>query len=195
MKKAMLLVVLFLFGMTTQTFSQRHQNTDRNPGKDHRYYNAQEIRFVENGVLYAVRTDGTFHFKTLQRAREYTYGRRAHNTVYYPSAPGQVVYTSVRRPFEPNIRTNRYGQIVRVGETLITYNRFGQVRSIGCVPLKYHKGNLKQVGDLKLKYDHHGLVRKTHGYVNGYNKKYWHEDWYINNNDQIIYHDRLRKRK
>ena len=195
MKKGILLVAVFLFGMTTQTFSQRRQNTDRDQGKQYRYYNAQEIRFVENGVLYAVRTDGTFQFRDLQQTYVNTYNRRTHNTVYYPSAPGQVVYTSNRRSYDPRLIVNQYGQVVRVGESLITYNRFGQVRSIGRIPLKYHKGLLKEVGDLKIKYNHYGEIKDLRGSVNRYNEKYWHEDWYKNNNDYLIDNDRKRKRK
>ena len=65
MKKSILTVVLFLMGMTTQTFSQQNKNVAYNPGTYDRYYNSHEIRFVENGVLYLVATNGTFHFREL----------------------------------------------------------------------------------------------------------------------------------
>ena len=66
MKKVFLLVAVFLIGITTQAETKTNaENVTINPGKKHRYTNAQEITFVENAVLYAVKTDGSFSFEFL----------------------------------------------------------------------------------------------------------------------------------
>jgi hypothetical protein len=181
MKKAVLFVAIFLMGMATQTFAQRHNNVVYNPGTNVRYYDAQEIRFVENGVLYSVATNGTFRFRTLQRP--FTNSRRGYTTNYYGMTPGEVVYVNERHNNRSQIRFDRYGRIGSIGETLISYQRDGKVRSIGCVPLQYRRGSLIRVGNLEVIYNRRGMIRNTIGYVNRYNKQYWHEDWYEYYND------------
>ncbi len=179
MKKVILLVVVFLIGSSTQAFSQRNHNVVTKQGKKHRYYNSQEIRFVENGVLYSVSTDGTFDFEISNDSYFYNWDRRNHNVVYYPGTPGAVQYKRGRRMYRPNISLDRFGRVRSVGSTYITYKRNGKVRSIGSVTLKYQRGRLKQVGNMHIVYNRFGEIRDTHGYVNRYNKKYWHDDWYI----------------
>ncbi len=202
MKKSILTVVLFLMGMTTQTFSQQNKNVAYNPGTYDRYYNSHEIRFVENGVLYLVATNGTFHFRELHDPYGYRNGRRNYKTVYYNSVPGQVTYANSRRGYNNLIRTDRFGRIRSIGPTQITYKRNGKVRSIGCVTMTYHRGLLTSVGNLEIHYNRRGKIRKTTGHVNKYNRKYWHDSWYRNNNDwddddwdDDWGHDRVRKKK
>ncbi|KAA3624036.1 MAG: hypothetical protein DWP94_04555 [Flavobacterium sp.] len=206
MKKSILLVVLFLMGMTTQTFSQQNKNVANYPGTYDRYYNSHEIRFVENGVLYSVATDGTFHFRELHDPYAYRNGRRNYKTMYYNSVPGQVTYVNSRRGNRNLIRTDRLGRIRSIGSTQITYKRNGKVRSIGSVTMTYNRGLLTSVGNLIVHYNRRGKIRKTTGYVNRYNRKFWHDSWYRHNNDwdgddwddgwdDDWGHDRNRKRK
>lgn len=181
MKKSILLVALALMGMTTQTTLANHQDVSINPGNYDRYYNTQVIRFVENGVMYSVRTDGSFKFRVLRDPYQFRRGRSNHNVNYYPTAPGHNNYN--RRGFRPFIKTDRFGRIRSVGETLITYKRNGKVRSIGRVNLFYQRGRLVQIGNMQIIYNRRGKIRRVIGYVNRYNRKFWHGDWYRYNND------------
>lgn len=183
MKKVFLLVAVFLVGITTQAFSQHNKNVAYYPGTYDRYCNSEEIRFVENDVLYMVAIDGTFRFRQLNRPYQYSRTRRNHRTVYYNSAPGHVTYSYGRRGYVSNIRTDRFGRIRSIGNTYITYQRNGKVKTIGCVTMQYHRGLLYSVGNLYVIYGRHGKIRKTKGHVNRYNKQYWHDSWYKNNND------------
>ncbi|MBT8275077.1 MAG: hypothetical protein KJO39_02950 [Bacteroidia bacterium] len=184
MKKSILLVVLFLMGMTTQTFSQRNRNVNHNPGNYDRYYNTHEIRFVENGVLYSVAVDGSFNFRQMYRPYNSNRGRRNFNTVYYNSAPGAVTYINTRPVEHYRVRYGRYGRIKSIGPTLIRYRRDGRVKSIGCVAMTYYRGSLSTVGNLQILYNRRGKIRNTIGHVNRYNKKFWHDDWYRYNRDR-----------
>lgn len=182
MKKVFLLVAVFLVGNATQTFSQHRHDVVYNQGTYDRYHNSQEIRFVENGVLYMVATDGTFRFRELHRPFQYSRARRNHNTIYY-SSPGHHNSVKYRRGYRSNIRTDRFGRIRSIGQTLITYKRNGSVKTIGCVSMQYFRGSLLRVGNLEIIYNRRGKIRNTIGHVNRFNRKYWHDSWYRNNND------------
>ena len=209
MKKVVLLVAVFLVGITTQAFSTNQLNVEQDPGKKHRYYKSQSIDFVENGVRYTVFTNGTFDFTIINKAHLYNRGRQNQNVVQYVSAPGAVRYTKVkRRPYRAIVRTNRYGNIVGIGSTLITYKRNGKVKDIGIVPLYYYRGQLTQIGNMAIVYNRHGYIKSTVGKVNRFNRKTWHDDWYINNScdsndywednfqlDQAPRKERKRKKK
>jgi len=200
MRKVIVLVAVFLVGITTQTFSTNQLSVDQNPGKKHRYDKSQYIDFVENGVRYMVYTDGTFDFTIINPAHLYNRGRQNQNVIYYSSAPGSVYNYNKRRRFRSAIRTDRYGTIISIGSTLITYKRNGKVKSIGIVPLRYHRGTLVQVGNMEIFYNRNGRIRNTIGNINRFNRKTWHDDWYINNDCDIDdywkndFGDRRRKR-
>ncbi len=193
MKKAVLLVVAFLFGIATQTFAQRHQNVVHKTGTYDRYYNSQEIQFVENGLLFSLTADGSFNFRELRRNAPYSRLNRRQHTAYYGTAPGHVAYMKGRRSAIDVVRWDRFGRVRSIGDTYITYKRNGKVRSIGRVHMDYHRGKLVQVGNLEVLYNRRGFIRNTKGHVNKYNKKYWHDDWYIHNDDWND--DRRTKRK
>ncbi len=204
----MLLVVVFLTGMTTQAFSTNQLNVDQNPGIKHRYDKTQSIRFVENGVLYEVYTNGTFDFTVINPAHLYNRGRRNHQVLYRRSAPGVVNYVEGRRNHYRRqfIQTDRFGNIVQIGSTLITYKRNGRVKSIGIVPMRYHRGTLIQVGNMQIVYNRFGNIKRTIGYVNRFNRKVWHDDWYTiddcdydddywDDYDDDFYDDRRRQKR
>ncbi len=183
MKKSILLVGLFLFGMTTQTFSQRIRDVDHLPGNYDRYYNSHEIRFVENGVLYSVATDGTFKFRALYGKQFSQWNRRNYNINNISTTPGPVTYVNTRPVERFRVRYGRNGRINGIGSTLIRYRRDGRVKSIGSVAINYYRGLLSSVGNLQVVYNRRGKIRTTIGHVNRYNKKFWHDDWYRYNND------------
>ena len=199
MKKVLLLVVVFLIGSTTQSIAQNHQNVQVKPGKKHRYYNSQEIAFVENGVLYSVRTDGTFSFNRIHRPYSYKERRNNHNVIYYPGTPGNSNYYKGRRGrgYNAKIKTNRYGQIIGIGRTCIFYKRNGKVKAIGSVPMQYFRGRLVSVGNLEIIYNRFGKIRSTTGHVNRNNRNNWHDDWYNEYNDDYEgdWNRRSRKKK
>lgn len=198
MKKAVLFVAVFLTGITTQTFAQQN-NVIYKPGTNNRYYDSQEISFVENGVLYLVNTIGTFHFREISKPYPDLRSRRNYNTIYYPSAPGHVNYIHNRRDNRSMIRTDQSGRIRAIGETTINYQRNGKVKRIGGITMQYHRGRLIRIGNMQIEYNRRGLIRNTIGYINRFNQRDWHEDWYTYNNDfdddWFDYRDRKRKKK
>ena len=176
MKKVILMVALFLVGTATQTMANHQNNVDRNPVKRSGCNLAEKVQFVEQGVLYTVTPNGSFDYKFLreqkryrQRARYNTQGKRTKRYRKY-------------RNYRPVVTTDRFGRIRSIGQTQITYKRNGKVRSIGSVPMQYHRGRLVQVGSMELIYNRFGTIRHTIGHVNKFNKRFWHDDWYVYNN-------------
>ncbi len=198
MKKVILFVAVLLTGAATQAQQQNIQLTL----PAHRYYNAQEILFVENGVLYKVNTFGEFDFKPLQRQDVGNRGRSNTSVNYAINAPGNFpVYERGRRAF---VTTDRLGRIRSVGNSMITYQRNGKVKSIGSITMNYKHGRLVRVGNMRLIYDRFGKIRKTLGSVNRFNQNFWHDDWYLSHgysqgsieNEEWYYRNtRLRKKE
>jgi len=182
MKNAILLVALFLGGMTTQTMAQRHGNVTTKLGKKHRYYNSQSVRFVENDVLFTVFTDGTFSFTDQITGPPYRFDKRNTRTNYYGTNNRRVrIHRRGNQPIR--VKTDRFGTIVGVNGIPIAYKRNGKVKQIGNVPIYHQRGQLVQVGNMTLQYDRFGGIRNTFGAINRYNNTVWHNDWYSYNDN------------
>lgn len=180
MKKVFLLVAVFLVGITTQAETNtKAENVTFNPGSTYRYTNAQEITFVENGVLYAVTTDGAFSFQFLHPSQN-NYRRGGTQQLYYNNNRRN---RRIDRHNDRRARVARdcYGNIIAIGQTQITYKRNGKVRNIGRVPLRYHRGLLISVGNMEITYNRRGLIRDTFGFINRQNRNQWQNDGYAFN--------------
>jgi len=198
MKKVFLLVAVFLIGNTTQPFANNQKDVTINLGKKHRYDKSQEIRFVEEGVLYTIDTEGSFDFEVFRKRNQNKRGRKNNYVTYNNGNRKNVKY---KRHFRPRVTYDRFGRVRSVNNTNITYQRNGKVKSIGCVPMKYFRGRLMIIGDMEIVYNRNGKIRDTYGYVNSYNRKLWHNNWYVyndhdfRNDDVIAYGDRVRNKK
>lgn len=160
MKNTLLLVAVFLGGITTQLMGQEVILADDYPNNRYQRYDyvrKRSVQFVENGILFTLYTDGRFSFTNAYRYRHVNHGRNG-------------------RPIR--VKTNRRGDIVKVNGTRIHYKRNGKVKRIGRVPVDYYRGRVQMIGGLSLEYNRRGWIRRTFGYVNRFNDQYWHRDWY-----------------
>ena len=194
MKKAILLVALFLVGTATQTLANHQNNVDRNLHKNYDCNHTNTIQFVEEGVLYTITAQGSFEYEILRNRFAYrTYGKLG-------KFQKRKFKHLQRRNFRPFITKDRLGRIRSINNTFITYKRNGKVKTIGSIPIYYKRGRLVQVGNMELVYNRFGALRHTNGHVNRFNKKFWHDDWYVyndrNNNDfEEEYFGRRKKDK
>jgi len=180
MRNALLLVALFLGGMTTQTIAQKHGNVNTKKGKKHRYYNSESVRFVENDVLFTVFTDGTFSFTDYSVGHPYRYNKRNHNTKYYGNKGRRGNgHRYGNRPIR--VKKDRYGNIIGVNNVCISYKQNGKVKQIGSVPIYHQRGYMVKVGGMTIQYDRFGYIRNTFGTINRFNNGNWHDDWYVYN--------------
>jgi len=95
----------------------------------------------------------------------------------------------------------------------INYDKYGRIKRAGTVYMKYgkHRGKLKQVGGLRVKYNRWGEIVFTSGFVNNSNQGCGicgidscsvnhfdnddHDDWYDDDDDDDDYYYRNKKDK
>jgi len=162
MKKLVVLVVLFLVGITAQ--ANQVTNFDHNTERGIGYNHSKSIKFVQRGVVFIVHSNGSFTYhipkaKSLKNSRART--TPGHNY-------GVSFYNNYGNNYSPKVSYDRYGNINKIGRNLITYNKYGKVQRIGDVRLRYHNKCLVRAGDMHITYDKYGRIKNTHGKILGY---------------------------
>lgn len=222
MKKLVLLFTVMLMGLTTVTAAESSseiQSTDLDLTSRYRY--TQPILFVERGVEFLIFADGSFDFNTDLFAtvpdydsqhyrRSITRTRRSTNRTH--GTPG-ATYSNRERGVI--VTHDRLGRVRRIGNVFMNYDRQGRIKRVGSVYMSYRRGQLKQVGGLHIRYNRHGYVIGTRGYVNHSNQSCnvcgisgcttnhfdsyhnddnnWDDDW--NDDDDNYYYRKNRKTK
>lgn len=203
MKKLVLLITGVLMGLTTVTA----ENKSASQGEDlvvnpNRF--VQPIMFVERGVEFLIFPDGSFDFNTEVFTTNpgnddfyYRRNRRSTNRTY--GAPNTSQYHTGRGVI---VRHDRLGRVRRIGNVFINYDRQGRIKRAGTVYMTYRRGQLKQVGGLRILYNRYGMVIGTRGFVNHNNigngiyesdNHYpysYEDDWDDNWNDNDFYYYR-----
>ncbi len=106
------------------------KNGNELPNRNGVYYTYNNaVNFIERGVEFFIFTNGEFDFNTLS------------NNNYYN-------YNSINRDYR--------GRINRIGSSFISYDRYGNVTRIGNVFMRYHRGKLTNVGNLRVHYNSWG---------------------------------------
>ena len=173
MKRIVLLFTGMLMGLTTVTAAESSsaiQSADLDLTSRYRY--TQPILFVERGVEFLIFADGSFDFNSDLYAtvpdydnqyyrRSNTRTRRSTNRTH--GAPGTTYNNRERGVI---VTHDRLGRVRRIGNVFMNYDRQGRIKRIGSVYMSYRKGQLKQVGGLRIQYNRHGDVIGTRGYVN-----------------------------
>lgn len=214
MKKLVLLFTGLLIGLTTVSAAEKltAKNGDRLITKRYRY--TQPIMFVERGVEFMIFPDGSFDFNTHYGNQAYNYRtssrRSSVNTTY--GAPGRRVHYATPRDKRVIITHDFDGKVRRIGNVFINYDRYNRVKRIGSVYMKYskHRGKLKQVGGLRIKYNRWGEIIRLIGQVNHNNQgcnitdsddfyNDWNDDFFedddFDNEDEYYYRSNKGKTK
>ncbi|WP_299126184.1 hypothetical protein [uncultured Winogradskyella sp.] len=224
MKKIVLLFTGLLMGLTTVTAAEKvsaTQSVDLDLTSRYRY--AQPILFVERGVEFLIFADGSFDFNTdlfstvpdddnYYYRRSKTRTRRSTNRTH--GAPGTTYHNRERGVL---VTHDRLGRVRRIGNVFINYDRQGRIKRAGTVYMSYRRGQLKQVGGLRILYNRYGEVIGTRGFVNHSNQSCgicgisgctvdhydsqsygddWDDDW--NDDDDHYYYKKngkIKKRK
>ncbi|WP_111682693.1 hypothetical protein [Winogradskyella tangerina] len=217
MKKYVLFLAVVLMGITPATATTVGDAVlDREDLNRTRYRFAQPILFVERGVEFYIFPDGSFDFNTEPFATEphnddyyYRRNRRGPNQTF--GAPG-TRYNP--RPRGILIRHDRLGRVRQIGNVFINYDQQGRIKRAGSVYMSYRRGQLRQVGGLRILYNRYGDVIGTRGFVNVNNQNYglwdnqgfendqfddgfysddWNDDW--GNDDDFYYYRKNGKVK
>ncbi|WP_299128831.1 hypothetical protein [uncultured Winogradskyella sp.] len=200
MKSKLLFLAVVLVGLTSATATTAGDAVlNGEDSKYARYRFSQPITFVERGVEFLIFPDGSFDFNTEILAPSpnnddyyYKQNRRRTNRTY--GAPGTQYH---RRDRGVLIRHDRLGRVRRIGNVFMNYDRQGRIKRVGSVYMNYRRGQLKQVGGLRIIYNRYGEIVDTRGFVNFNNRvNIWHsqtfdDDWNDNwNNDNDFYYYR-----
>jgi hypothetical protein len=111
----------------------------------------QPVLFAYNNVNFALFPDGRLDFEAPNRR---AVNRRANYR--------NTRFNSFRNN---NIRYNRNGQLVKIGNTRVFYNRLGNVIQIGQLDVDYFNGMLYRVGGLEVQYNRRGRLIAARGHV------------------------------
>ena len=169
MKSKILFLAMMLVGLTSVTATTAGDAVlNGEDFKNARYRYAQPILFVERGVEFLIFPDGSFDFNTevlhgVPNDDDYYYkrNRRRNNRTY--GAPGTRYHNRDRGVL---VRHDRLGRVRRIGNVFMNYDRQGRIKRIGSVYMSYRRGQLKQVGGLRILYNRYGDVIGTRGHVN-----------------------------
>lgn len=196
-------MTVMLMGLTPSTVTAKDKNKRGKDPKNPHYRSAQPVVFVERGVEFFIFPDGSFDFNTDYGHKRSRYSHRStlssnYGRVWNGSGRSHGVYVSY----------DRFGQVRRINNMSIDYDRRGKVRHIGSVVMKYNRGNgrLKQVGSLRVNYNHWGTIVHSYGSVNPFNRDlncgisgdFEPYAYHFQNDDDYIYYrdgDRTRRKR
>ena len=128
--------VLILLGMFMMVSTVEAKESEKIPNRirvDYSYNNA--VNFIERGIEFHIFTNGDFDFDT-QFNNSYYNNRYDNNAV------------RINRDYKGRIRS--------VGNVYINYDYRGNVTRIGNTFMKYYRGRLTNVGDLRISYNRNG---------------------------------------
>lgn len=175
MKKQLFFIAVMLLGLTSATAKTAGYAVSN--GEDlnsNRYRFAEPIIFIERGVEFLIFPDGSFDFNTeiVNNTSNVYYRTNTHTTSVNTTfgAPGTVsrVHYSNPRPTGVLITHDANGKVRRIGNVFINYDREGRIKRAGSVYMSYQRGNglLRQVGGLRVNYNHWGEIVHVTGVVN-----------------------------
>jgi len=189
MRSKILFMVMMLLGITsTADATTGYAVLNGEDFNNTRYRFTQPILFVERGVEFLIFPDGSFDFNTNlfatgPRDDQYYYRRNRRGTNRTFGAPGTRYHRGDRGVI---VTHDRLGRVRRIGNVFINYDRHGRIKRAGSVYMSYRRGQLKQVGGLRLVYNRYGEVVGTRGHVNINNRGNsfdtqifddWQNDW------------------
>ncbi|WP_138434096.1 hypothetical protein [Winogradskyella algicola] len=168
MKSKLLFMAMVLVGLTSATATTAGDAVLNGEDlKTNRFGFTQPISFVERGVEFLIFPDGSFDFNTEVLTTNpgnddfyYRRNRRSTNSTY--GAPN----TSQYHTRGVIVTHDRLGRVRRIGNVFINYDRQGRIKRAGTVYMTYRRGQLKQVGGLRILYNRYGTVIGTRGFVN-----------------------------
>jgi len=179
MKRQVLFMAMVLIGLTSATATTAGDAVLNGEDLNNtRYRFIEPIMFIELGVEFLVFPDGSFDFNTEvfttvpdednyyyrrsnTKSRTRTRTRRSTNRTH--GAPSTNYNVGDRGVL---IRHDRQGRVRRIGNVFINYDRQGRLKRVGSIYMSYRRGQLKQVGGLRILFNRHGDVIGTRGFVN-----------------------------
>jgi len=181
MKKQLLFIAAMLIGLTSATATTAgYAVSNGEDSNTNRYRFTEPIVFIERGVEFLIFPDGSFDFNTeIANNTSNVYyrsntRRSTINTTYGALGTTNRVNYSTPRPRGVIITHDNNGKVRRIGNVFINYDREGRIKRAGSIYMSYQRGNglLRQVGGLRVNYNHWGEIIHIAGIVNHNNSNF-----------------------
>ncbi len=125
--------------------------------------------FQEGAVEFAVFPDGQFDFNYIDQIAELNFNRINRNT-------GFSFNTGFF--YDPFIQYDVYGAVTQIENIPIFYDSFGRIIQAGNVFISYRNGFVNRIGNLSVFYRRPGIIWRTSGFVNRFNRVYVYQPWH-----------------
>ncbi|PQJ18354.1 hypothetical protein [Nonlabens tegetincola] len=138
--------------------------------EDHRSYNFDDrIIFVEGGIEFAVFPDGQFDFNFLD------YGPQSSVNI---NTPNINISFNTGYDYDRYVQYDNYGAVIQVESVPIYYDGYGRIIQAGDVFINYRNGWVNRVGSLSVFYNRPGVIVRTAGFINPFNRVYVYRPWH-----------------
>lgn len=161
MKKLSTLVVLLL---SVISYSSTAAPTD----DDRRGYSNSFI-FQEGGIEFAVFPDGQFDFNYLDEVAQVN---------FQINTPNASLSFNSGYDYDPYVQYDTYGAVIQIENTPVFYDGYGRIIQAGNVFIDYRNGFVNRVGNLYVTYNRPGVIFRTRGFINSFNRFYVYQPWH-----------------
>lgn len=161
MKKLSTLLLVFLMGIGMSYANVTEDDRFRT--------NNNNFIFTEGGIEFAIFPDGQFDFNFLSAGPQF--GAGFHNSNINVSFNTGFNY-------DPFVQYDSYGAVIQIENTPIFYDGFGRIIQAGNVNIHYNNGWVNRVGNLNVFYNRPGVIFRTTGFINNFNRFYVYQPWH-----------------
>ncbi|GAL75622.1 sperm nuclear basic protein PL-I isoform PLIb [Nonlabens ulvanivorans] len=161
MKKLSTLLLVFLMGIGISYATTIED--DRYQGYDNSFI------FNEGGIEFAVFPDGQFDFNYLNDGPQFG---AVINT------PNVSISFNTGYDYDAYVQYDTYGAVIQIENTPIYYDSYGRIIQAGDVFINYRNGYVNRVGNLRVYYNRPGIILRTSGYINRFNRHYVYQPWH-----------------
>ena len=161
MKKLSTLLLVFLMGIGISYATTIED--DRYRGYDNSFI------FNEGGIEFAVFPDGQFDFNYLNDGPQF-------GTVI--NTPNLSISFNTGYNYDAYVQYDSYGAVIQIENTPIYYDSYGRIIQAGDVFINYRNGYVNRVGNLRVFYNRPGVILRTTGFINRFNRYYVYQPWH-----------------
>jgi hypothetical protein len=142
---------------------------DNATAADLRHGYSNSFIFQEGAIEFAVFPDGQFDFNYVNQISQVNF---------------RVNRPNARFSFNSGFNYNRFvqydtfGSVIQIENTPIFYDSFGRIIQAGNISINYNHGFINRVGNLNVSYSRPGIIFRTSGFINSFNRFYVYRPWH-----------------
>lgn len=125
--------------------------------------------FQEGAIEFAVFPDGQFDFNYIDEVSQVN---------FQVNTPNVNFSFNTGYNYDPFVQYDTYGAVIQIENTPIYYDGYGRIIQAGNVFINYRNGYVNRVGNLNVFYSRPGIVFRTSGFINPFNRFYVYQPWH-----------------